>query len=1012
MALSTDLISQFVKNTKDETTTKPETTTYGTVRVTEEGEPEVQLDGSATYIPIKTTVEVKDGDRVVVMIKNHTATITGNLTSPAAKVETVTIVEEQVSTKVSADVLEATFANVESMIAGKADVKLLNSEISNVKNLIANKASVEQLTAESIRVNELISGAEARITSLEAADVTISGRVEANEAAISSLQTDKLDAANAKITYATIENLNSATADIDTLKTTKLDSDAAKITYATIADLDSAKAEFGTLDSDVGDIRTLIFGSATGDTIQTSFANAVIAQLGDAQIKSAMIENVSADKITSGDIITNNVRVRSEDGSLVISDETLQISDGTRVRVQIGKDAAEDYSINIWDQNGNLMFSKGGITDAAIKEAIIRNDMVSDTANIHASKLDIDSLFEEINGSSNTIKSTQILLDDESQTLDVAFKELTTEVTDQGESITSQGTSISTIQGQIASKIWQEDISTAVDELEIGGRNYFIRKNINNLAWGSGNTIVENPAYRGYSFPVTEGEEWILYRTDTTNNRWGLYWLTSEPSTESTDITFAMRSDEQVANYINHFIVPTGITWGFIYLSNASSEIPNIMLEKGNKATDWTPAPEDIDGDMTALSTKYSSLEQNLESFKTTVGETYSTKTELSNSTAALNSSIEQNTTSIESLVTRTEVVENKFNNYSTTEEMTSAISQKADSITSSVSSIYATKSEVKDLDIGGRNYFRPNNTVDLGCTGLASGEQSLISTGACVGFYIPTTAGDVWSMSRADLSNNRFDYCFCIDEPTSGCLIYQWNSGARELLKIEGIAVPEGYNYLFVYLSNQNDDLPNIKIERGEYATDWTPAPEDMATYEEVENAQSTADDASTVASNAETLVKQLSDSISMLVTDGNGTSLMTQTEDGWTFSTADIQDHVNTLSETLNSLQSEVGDTSHTIDILQQAVDDLGTISEYVKIRTYEDEPCIELGESDSEFKLRITNTRMIFTEGSTELAYFNNQSLHIIKAVVEDELQQGNFVWKIRSNGNLGLTWKGGN
>ena len=53
-----------------------------------------------------------------------------------------------------------------------------------------------------------------------------------------------------------------------------------------------------------------------------------------------MIENIAADKITSGDIITNNVRVMSEYGSLLISDETIQISDETRVRVQIGKDAS------------------------------------------------------------------------------------------------------------------------------------------------------------------------------------------------------------------------------------------------------------------------------------------------------------------------------------------------------------------------------------------------------------------------------------------------------------------------------------------------------------------------------------------------------------------------------------------------------------------------------------------------------------------------------------------------
>lgn len=161
---------------------------------------------------------------------------------------------------------------------------------------------------------------------------------------------------------------------------------------------------------------------------------------------------------------------------------------------------------------------------------------------------------------------------------------------------------------------------------------------------------------------------------------------------------------------------------------------------------------------------------------------------------------------------------------------------------------------------------------------------------------------------------------------------------------------------------------------------------------------------------SSAESLIAQLSNSIAMLVTDGNGTSLMTQTEDGWMFSTAEIQASVNRIAEDLGSLASEAGGTKNAVEVLKQAVDDLGEIAEYVKIGTYEDEPCIELGEGDSDFKLRITNTQIMFMEGTNVPAYFTNQSMHIKKAVIEDELQQGGFVWKARSNGNLGLVWKG--
>lgn len=389
MSLSSDLISQFVKMTNDKTTNRSGSTAYGTVLVNGDLI-SVKLDGADQSTPAITTADVKNGERVTVLIKDHRAIITGNIDSPAART---------------------------------GDVKELGNDVIIIDRLLADKASIADLEVE-----------RARIDDLESKTITT-------------------------------ENLVATNASIENLKAQKLDAETARITYASIDSLKSINAAIYNLEANTADIQTLIFGSATGDVIQTSFANSVIAQLGDAQIKSAMIDSVSASKITAGDIITNNVRVKSNDGRLLISDETLQISDSNRVRVQIGKDAANDYSINVWDQNGNLMFSKGGITDSAIKQAIIRNDMVSDTANIAAHKLDIDSLFDEINGSSKTIKSSRVYLDEEKQTLDVSFKALTSNVSSLSSTVSSQGTAISTIQGQISSKIWQQDITSATDTL-------------------------------------------------------------------------------------------------------------------------------------------------------------------------------------------------------------------------------------------------------------------------------------------------------------------------------------------------------------------------------------------------------------------------------------------------------------------------------------------------------------------------------------------------------------------
>lgn len=1065
MSLSVDLISQFAKITNDNKPTSTESTVYGKT-VEHEGVIYVQLDGSEVLTPVTTTANVKPNERVTVQIKNHMATITGNITSPSASTGDVKDVVDQIT----------------------------EFEIIFTDRLNAETARIDTLTADNVTIKESLVVAKADIDILQAANLEVTEKLKADEAAIENLKTTKLDANVANATYATIESLestdakiynleatygdfvqlttdqiNANTAAINDLKTNKADiSDLtaanAKINdleanKADIVDLDAVEARVDVLEAGVADIDTLIFGSATGDTIQTSFSNSVIAQVGDAQIKSAMIEDISADKITAGDIITNDVRVMSKDGSLIISDETVQISDGTRVRVQIGKDSTGDYSINVWDVDGNLMFSKGGITDSAIKDAIIRNDMVSDTANIAAHKLDINSLFEEINGSTKTINSTRIYLDDKNQALDVAFESMSSDIEELQNGVSSQGTQITAIQGQIASKVWQQDIDAAtnemstqystlqqevdsfestvsrtyakksdVDDLTIGGRNYFVRGNINNLAYGSADDehpngrLLEAPHYRGFSFPVVAGEQWCLHRTDITNNRWGVYWLTEEPALDGSIMSCAFRTDNQAANVPNLLTVPAEATWGFIYLSNniVEGDIPNIMLEKSTKPSDWRPAPEDVDSDILAMQEELVTLEERVANAETSITQNTdaitlaATKTEVEKAKmeAVATASADAQTKANKAVSDANTNTTNTLKSYSTTAQMNAAITASANSITSSVKSTYATIETVEGIDIGGRNYYRPSKVVDLGCTGLASGEQSLISTGSCIGFYIPVVAGEVWTVSRSSLANNRFDCCFTVDEPANGVLIQGWNSGYRESLEMVGLVVPEGCNYLFLYLSNQNDEMPNIKVERGNKVTDWTPAPEDMATSDELASVQSSADLTEERVTTAETLIQQLSVSISMLVTDGNGQSLMTQTDTGWTFSTGELQAVVDSTSENLDALTNEVGDVNSAVGVLQQAVDDLGILNDYVKIGTYEDEPCIELGETDSDFKLLITNTRIMFMEGTGVPAYINNQSLHIRKAVIEEELQQGEFVWKARSNGNLGLIWKGAN
>ena len=96
MSLPTDLINDFVKATRDQTPKKTESSVYGSI-VDYDGTKWVRIDGSDRLTPIETTVNVKDNDRVIVTIKNHTATVTGNLTTPSATTKDVSDVANQIS---------------------------------------------------------------------------------------------------------------------------------------------------------------------------------------------------------------------------------------------------------------------------------------------------------------------------------------------------------------------------------------------------------------------------------------------------------------------------------------------------------------------------------------------------------------------------------------------------------------------------------------------------------------------------------------------------------------------------------------------------------------------------------------------------------------------------------------------------------------------------------------------------------------------------------------------------
>lgn len=320
---------------------------------------------------------------------------------------------------------------------------------------------------------------------------------------------------NADITNANIESLKAHQAYIDQLKTNKIETvtanivnltaSKATINEANIAKLQADYAQVGVLNADVANIKTLMFGSATGKSLTTEFANAVVSAIGNAQIKDAMIDSIAASKIAALDLNTTKFKVHSENGMSYWQDNTIIIKDTDRIRVQIGKDANSDYNMYVWDKAGNLMFDALGLTEKGVTRKVVRDEVVKDDANINASKLDIETLFNVINNdSTHTLKSNKIYLDNEKQTLNVIMQAITSGA---GKDYTQWGGIMKVASDFITNKLWwtenvdNESIKTKfstvnqkLDSYEITLSDLYRQTNDNFMVY----TVTETPTKDNY----------------------------------------------------------------------------------------------------------------------------------------------------------------------------------------------------------------------------------------------------------------------------------------------------------------------------------------------------------------------------------------------------------------------------------------------------------------------------------------------------------------------------------
>lgn len=356
-----NLATTFAKIIKEDATATKDSTVYGTA-VEFDGKMYVKLDGSERMTPIDTTTSIKEGDRVTVLIKAHSAIVTGNVTDPSTSKSDKKATDDK--------------------------VKDLSSQVSEFGAVVADKVSTEQLQA-----------VKGIITNLESDNVNVKNELKAQSASITSLDTKK----------ASIDDLKATNASIDNLKANMLTTDTLDAKYATIKNLEATDATIHNLSVDYGD-----FKKATVDDLKArkaeiddlsakklnatdaelKYANIDFSNIGVAAIEqfyatSGIIKDlVIGDQTVTGEIVGVTIKGDLIEGNTIVADKlVMKGDDGLFYKLNISAANgvnAEQTSYN--SINGSIITAKSitatqiSVKDLVAFDATIAGFHIKDTA--------------------------------------------------------------------------------------------------------------------------------------------------------------------------------------------------------------------------------------------------------------------------------------------------------------------------------------------------------------------------------------------------------------------------------------------------------------------------------------------------------------------------------------------------------------------------------------------------------------------------------------------------------
>ena len=209
-------------------------------------------------------------------------------------------------------------------------------------------------------------------------------------------------------------------------------------------------------------------------------------------------------------------------------------------------------------------------------------------------------------------------------------------------------------------------------------------------------------------------------------------------------------------------------------------------------------------------------------------------------------------------------------------------------------------------------------------------------------------------------------------------------------------MTIPTTAAYMEVAIQNRTSTatepstvlVKRVQLERGETPTDWSPAPEDVASQLETRISEA--------YSQINTTAESIRQEVSTTYASANALSQITQ--------------QVTTLAEQTAGRFTWEASISSKVAELDGGQDsnaaDIELIKNYMTFGT----DGLVLGKSGNPITLRVINDRVAFFMNDSEVAYFSNNKLYVKQAEILTQLQIGKFQFMPQTNGNMSLIYTG--